>query len=167
MLNNQVISTEYVQWRTLILNTTFGEPVEHHPNQVYGMLMDVGMGNEQRQFLGISIYAFNTGEASLKTSIGSGVMNLGDHPQLKGIPQKIVELGQELLPFAFFASSMPFAEAGHVRFHFITTSGIWSYDCGLAELRPGHIFLDVFNQFSRIKFVADRFMDQINSQRRS
>ena len=123
------------------------------------------MGNGPGQFFAISMYAFNTGEVSLKASSGAGLVGLGESKELAGIPEKIVALSQTLVPLTRPANSSTYAAANRVCFHFLTTSGLKVYECGMNELRPGHAFQEVFGLFSRIKYVADKFMDEINKKK--
>ena len=159
------VSNEYLEWRKLILNMPPKMELKNIPDEVYGMVLDVGMGDIGDKFLAISMYAFNTGEASLKASPGAGIAGLGDAKDILGVPEKIVELGQSLISLAKPASNFDYPEEGLVHFFFITTSGVKIYKCTLNEIQQGHPFNDMFNRFTDIKRVADKFMDEINSKR--
>ena len=156
------VSDEYVEWRKTFLNfQSTGDlkdipNLKGIPNEVYGLLMDVGMGDEHINFFAISIYAFNTGESSLKASSGTGIMGIGNVESVKGVPEKIVELGQSMLEFANPETNFNYPEAGRVHFFFLTTSGIKSYKCSLNELQNGHPFHEMFDLFTQLKGAADK-----------
>lgn len=163
--NNHQVSTDYLKWREMVLNRQPAAPMRGLTTEVYGMLMDIGMGDGRDKFLGISIYAFETGEASLKASTGMGVMGLGDMPILAGVSQRIIERGQALVQLARPTASMAYPEANQARFYFLTSSGVRVYDSGLNSLRPGHIFFEVFSLFSQVKSVADRCLDEAHRKK--
>ena len=156
----EMVSSQYREWREMILNVAPQTELKNIPDEVYGMLMDVGMGDGHGNFLAISIYALHTGEASLKASPGAGVVGLGNVKNITGVPEKILETGQSLISLTKPADSLDYPEAGRVYFFFLTTSGIKGYKCNLNEIQNGHPFNDVFNMFSQIKREADIFMKQ-------
>ena len=159
------VSTEYIEWRKHILGVQPMEKLKGISDELYGMLMDVGMGDRQGHFLAISIYAFNTGEASLKASPGAGIIGLGNIESVTGIPEKIIEAGQSLVHIAKRTDNFNYPEANKVHFFFITTSGIRIYPCLLSELQNGHPLNNIFTMFSEIKSAADKVMDEQNKKR--
>lgn len=157
------VSSQYLEWRKLILNMEPKMDLKNIPDEVYGMLLDVGIGDVDDKFLAISMYAFNTGEASLKASPGAGIMGLGSAKDILGGPEKIVELGQSLINLAKPTDNLGYPEENKVHFFFITTSGIKIYVCNLDELQSDHPFNDMFNRFTYIKRVADKLMSEAKS----
>ena len=155
-----VISSQYLEWRKMILNVPPQIELKKIPGEVYGMLMDVGMGDGQGNFLAISIYALHTGEASLKASPGAGVAGLGNVKEVSDMPEKILEAGQSLIRLSKPADSLDYPDAGRVHFFFLTVSGIKVYACSLNELQSGHPFNDLFNMFTEIKRAADKLIEQ-------
>src|SRR5512138_1011618 len=116
------ISQEYLEWRKFIFTLLPARfDLKGIPDEVYGVLMDVGMGVGPGQYLGVSVYALNTGEASLKASPGAGVSGLGDIKELANVPQQIVHEGQSLLQQTSPAQKFDPADADHVFFYFLTT----------------------------------------------
>lgn len=163
--NKEKVSAQYLEWRNLILNTQRDTPLKNIPDEVYGVLMDVGMGDGGDKFFAISMYALNSGEASLKASAGMGLIGLGEHKAISGIPQKIVDAAQSLVQSAKPTTSFAYAEANRVRFYFLMASGVRMHECGLNEIRPGHPYHSMFGMFSQIKGVADRLAREINQKK--
>jgi len=165
VMKDDKVSVEYLEWRKLILNMQPKMELKNISDEVYGMLLDVGMGDIGDKFLVISMYAFNTGEASLKASPGAGIAGLGDARDIFGIPEKIVEMGQALVSSAKSTDNFDYPEENWVQFFFITTSGVRVYKCNLRELQSGHPFNDMFNRFTDIKRVADKLMSEVNNKK--
>jgi len=165
------ISSEYIEWRKTFLNFQSTGNLKEIPNlkgipnEVFGLLMDVGMGDEHVPFFAISMYAFNTGESSLKASSGTGIMGIGNVESVKGVPEKIVELGQSLIEFADPETNFDYPEAGRVHFFFLTTSGVKSYKCSLNELQNGHPFNEMFGLFTQLKSAADKLSKALPAAR--
>ena len=156
---NQIpVSPEYMKWHKLIVNMPPKAALKNIADEVYGILMDVGMGDDHGHFIVISIYAFHTGESSLKASTGTGLMGLGNIKKITGIPEKIVETAQSLINLTQTADNLDYPQAQHVRFFFLTTSGVRVYECKIEDLREGHPFFEIFNSFTFIKGVADKLV---------
>jgi hypothetical protein len=148
------VSQEYLEWRKFILPLSPSRfDLTGIPDEVYGVLMDAGMGAGPGQYLGISVYALNTGEASLKASPGAGVIGLGDI-------KEIVHQGQSLLQQTSAAPNFDYPEAHQIFFYFLTTSGVRLFACCLQDIKKGHPFYGMFMMFSTIKGFADRILDQ-------
>ena len=157
-LNNDQVSSEYTKWRSLILNMPPKAGLKNIADELYGILMDVGMGDNFGNFLAISIYAFHTGESSLKASSGAGVMGLGSAKKIAGLPEKIIETAQPLIGLTKVADNLDYPKAQQVRFFFLTTSGVRAYECNIEDLREEHPFFETFNSFTAIKNVSDKFV---------
>jgi len=156
--NQMPVSSEYTEWRRLILNMPPKAALKNIADEIYGILMDVGMGDNYGNFMAISIYAFHTGEASLKASSGAGVLGLGNTKKIAGLPKKIIETAQPLIGLTKTADNLDYPKAQQVRFFFLTTSGVRAYECKIEDLREGHPFLETFNSFTFIKGVADKMV---------
>lgn len=152
------VSPVYTEWRRLILNTPPKAALKNVADETYGVLLDVGMGDNYGHLIAISIYAFHTGEASLKASSGTGLMGLGNIKKITGVPEKIVETAQSLIGLTETADDLDHPKAQQVRFFFLTTSGVRSYECRIEDLREGHPFFETFNHFTYIKGVADKII---------
>ena len=157
-LNNDQVSSEYTKWHSLIVNMPPKAALKNIADEIYGILMDVGMGDNYGNFLVISIYAFHTGESSLKASSGAGVMGLGSTKKIEGLPEKIIETAQPLIGLTKMADNLDYPKAQHVRFFFLTTSGVRVYECKIEDIREGHPFFEIFNSFTVIKNVADKIV---------
>ena len=136
------------------------------PDEVYGVLMDVGMGDGLDSYFAISIYAINTGESSLKASSGTGVIGMGDIQAVSGLPKQIVKTGQTLFHQTKPAENYDYPDANQVLFYILTTSGVRVYKCQLHELQNYHPFYNMFLMFSTIKGFSDRFMDEFKNKQK-
>lgn len=103
--------------------------------------MDIGMEDNYGHFIVISIYAYHTGQSSLKASSGTGLIGLGNIKKITGIPEKIVGTAQSLIGLTQTADDLDYPNAQQVRFFFLTTSGVRVYECKIEDLREGHLFL--------------------------
>ena len=149
---------EYLRWRELIFSITTAqlEMVMEEPNTVYGVIMDDG----QSDLFVITIVAWANGEASLKTTIGGGVIGLGFDEYMKNEAKEIVKLAQSLVMNASLVNSHEMPESGKVRFYFLTTSGIRFSESGLSEVVSAeHPFNGLFSRFGIFKNASDKIMD--------
>jgi hypothetical protein len=158
--NKPEVSPEYQNWRKLILGLSSTGVLKGIPDELYCILMDVGMGDGKSQYFAISMYANNDGETSLKASSGAGVVGLGGIQEISKYPDQIIQIGQSLLHLTSPTKVFDYPEANKVFFYFLTTSGIRVYKCGLSDIRDGHPFSEIFSRFSTIKGFADRAMEQ-------
>lgn len=164
----------YLKWREIMFNYMQDrvDPHNRQPERVYGVIMDTGLANPDgspvEHEMVISLSAFESGESSLKTSLGSGVTGLGDiaevAPQIGGI----IQAAQKLLPSSQTVPSRETPGSGEVYVYFLTTRGVRRFTCSLKEAyaqdHPGH---EVFARFSMIKGQADKLVDQANERKRS
>ena len=149
---------EYLRWRELIFSITTAqlEMVMEEPNTVYGVIMDDG----QSDLFVITIVAWANGEASLKTTIGGGVIGLGFDESMKNQAKEIVKLAQSLGMNAPLVNSHEMPGSGRVRFYFLTTSGIRLSEFGLSEVvSVEHPFNGLFSRFGVFKNASDKIMD--------
>ena len=158
--NKPEVSPEYQQWREMVLGMKPTDDLKGIPEELYGVLMDVGMGGGKDRYLAISLYAFNTGEASLKASLGAGVIGLGNNSENSEHAKRIVQIGQSLIHLTIPTKKYDYPEAGNVDFYFITTSGIRFFKCEIDEIRNGHPFAEIFSLFTIIKRFADQIMEK-------
>ncbi|MEO0396784.1 MAG: hypothetical protein AAF243_12470, partial [Cyanobacteria bacterium P01_A01_bin.137] len=94
------VTPEYKTWRETIFNIQPSQVgvFENDSNRVYGVLMDVGMLNENTsERWAMSLTALLSGEASFQTTPGGDMVGLGDDPEIAHIAQEIVQFSQTLL----------------------------------------------------------------------
>ena len=153
------VSPEYQNWRKLILGLSSTGILKGIPDELYCVLMDVGMGDGKTQYFAISMYANNDGESSLKASSGAGVIGLGGIEEISKYPEQIIQIGQSLIHLTSPTKNLDYPEANRIFFYFLTTSGVRVYKCSLNDIKNGHPFNEIFSYFSTIKGFADRAME--------
>lgn len=157
---------EYLSWRKMIIDLSpeqIGIPKESHI-RVFGVLMDVGLVDEQGAAVKlnrvISLTAFYSGESSLQTSFGGGVIALGEIKEISEQAVKIVAEAQEHLPLTVVSDETALPSPGMIFFYLLTTSGIRVYTSNLLEIEDReNPFNKIFERFSAIKILADAMMD--------
>jgi hypothetical protein len=160
------VRPDYEKWREVIFKVTplQGGLENDAPGQVFGVVMDVGMpnsgGSPAAPTFVISETAFATGEASLKTAFGGGVLGLGGHPVVAEHAKQIVRAAQALLGTTAPAQNFAIPTTTNVYFYFLTTSGVMFYGCPFSDIQVrSHPYAELFVRFSQIKKEADSFMD--------
>ena len=142
--------SDYLRWRDVIFSVTSDQVdiVTDQPNQVYGVIMDVGLSDD---FI-ISITAFPTGESSLRTTIGGGAIGLGSDETIAAQAKSIVVLAQSLTGKARQINNQNLPKSQKVYFYFLTTSGLMLSETTLEEVSAqDHPFYEMFGRFTEIK----------------
>ncbi len=168
---NIELSTDYQKWRDGIF-TVVGEQVDvpsNQPDQVYGVIMDVGLANDDGtssdKNLVITETAFASGESSLQTSFGGGVIGLGGAEEVSEHAKQIIGLAQALVHLTEPATNRDLPMSERVYFYFLTTSGVRFYSCSIKETdTQGHPFNEIFARFTLIKRQADEIMAKYSKQ---
>jgi hypothetical protein len=145
------VSPDYQKWREGIFSVV-GEQVDvssNQPDQVYGVIMDVGLGDDDGTpvdaKLVITETAFASGEASLQTSFGGGITGLGGAEEVSEQAKQIVGLAQALVSITESANNRDLPGSGRIYFYFLTTSGVRFYNGSIKELdAQGHPFNEIF-----------------------
>lgn len=149
---------EYLKWRDVVFAVT-SDQVDvstDDPNQVYGVIMDVGLSDD---FI-ISITAFPTGESSLLTTIGGGVIGLGADEFIAEHAKNIVILAQSLSERATQTNDHNLPNSQAVYFYFLTPSGPMLSEASLTEISDqSHPLNEIFVLFSEIKARSDEIQD--------
>ena len=141
---------DYLRWRDVIFSVTSDQVgvVTDQPNQVYGVIMDVGLSDD---FI-ISISAFPTGESSLRTTVGGGAIGLGSDETIAAQAESIVVLAQSLTGKAHQINNQNLPKSQKVYFYFLTTSGLMLSETNLEEVSAqDHPFYEMFGRFTEIK----------------
>ena len=142
--------SDYISWRDRIFDVTSAQAdvLTKQPNQVYGVIMDVGLSND---FI-ITITAFATGESSLMTTVGGGVIGLGSNEYIAEHAKHIVALGQSLIEVTHLTNNHNLPKSNKVFFYFLTTSGLTVSETSVDEAdNQTHPFHEMFAKFTEIK----------------
>jgi len=115
------VSPEYKKWRDLILGLSPTGILKGIPDELYCVLMDVGMGDGKSKYIAISMYANNDGEASLKASTGGGVIGLDGIEEISKYPEQIIHMGQSLLHLTSLTKDFDYPGADKVFLYFLTS----------------------------------------------
>ena len=149
---------EYLRWREVIFSITPAQlgTVMDDPDTVYGAIMDSG----ETDLFVITIVAWHNGEASLKTTIGGGVIGLGFDEFMMNEAKEIVKSAQSLVMSAKLVDSHETPGSGKVRFYFLTTSGVRLSEFSLNEVNSKeNPFNGLFSRFGIFKNASDKIMD--------
>ena len=141
---------EYLQWRDVVFSITSTQVgvLSDQPNQVYGVIMDVGITDD---FI-ISITAFPTRESSLMTTVGGGVIGLGGDQIIGDHARRIVSLAQSLIEKTKRTDEHNMPKSQRVHFYFLTTSGLMKEQATVNEAyAQDYPFHEMFERFTAIK----------------
>ena len=147
---NPEILSEYLKWRDVVfsINSAQVEIVTDKPDQVYGVIMDVGLAED---FI-ITITAFPTGESSLMTTIGGGAIGLGGDEYIADHATHIVRLAQPLIEKTKPTGNHNLPKSQRVYFYFLTISGLMISQATVDEAyAQNHPFHEMFERFTAIK----------------
>lgn len=118
---NKPADNPYEDVRNMALNTTpemLGLKIASDKTKVYGVVMDSNIGT------GIATYAFfQTGDASLYTSTGGGVIGGGYHENVKKAAIAFIDKAQAYLNKATKTETTPLPPENSVKFYFLTNKG--------------------------------------------
>jgi hypothetical protein len=148
----------YLKWRDIVFSVTKSqvEVVTDQPDQVYGVIMDVGLSDD---FI-ITITAFPTGESSLRTTIGGGVIGLGGDELISEHAKHIVSLAQSLIKTTRLINNHNLPKANKIYFYFLTTSGLMRSESTVEETNAqDHPFHRMFGLFTEIKRRSEYLQD--------
>ena len=141
---------EYLHWRDIVfsISSTQVGVLSDQSNQVYGVIMDVGITDD---FI-ISITAFPTGESSLMTTVGGGVIGLGGDQIIADYARHIVRLAQPLIEKTKRTDEHNTPKSQRVHFYFLTTSGLMKAQATVNEAdAQDYPFHEMFGRFTAIK----------------
>ncbi len=100
--------------------------------KAYGVLMEMGLPNGLA-----SIISLSTGEASLYTGTGGGVIGGGGHEGVRRAARALVSESDKHLPRMAGTKDFPYAEVGRIRFYVLTGGGVYTAEAGQEELAQG------------------------------
>jgi hypothetical protein len=164
-------SPDYQNWRDGIYSVV-SEQVgisSDQPDRVYGVIMDVGLVDDDGTPVDtnrvITMTAFASGESSLQTSFGGGIIGLGGAEEISAQAEQIVGLAQPLVPITKPAPNRDLPVSGGIYFYFLTTSGVKFYSCNFEQVEAqGHPFGEIFARFSIIKRQGEELKDKYSNQ---
>jgi hypothetical protein len=151
---NREALSDYLRWRDGIFTVTSAQVdvLTDQPNQVYGVIMDVGLSND----FTITITAFPTGESSLRTTVGGGAIGLGSNDYIVERAKRIVMLAQSLIEKTRRINNHNLPKSNQVYFYFLTTSGLMLNETTVNEAdAKNHPFHEMFGRFTEIKFRSE------------
>jgi len=155
------VFAQYLKWRSVIFAVK-GEMVgvsSKQPGQVYGVVADIAFPDPEKTFA-VSLTAFASGEASLKSTFGSGITGLGGKEEISLQAKNIILEAQNLLNKTKVVKEFPAVSSKNVFFYLLTTSGVRYHEARMKDLTTRKDpFSDVFHRFSAVKHYADGLMD--------
>ncbi|MEM7770158.1 MAG: hypothetical protein AAF327_06570 [Cyanobacteria bacterium P01_A01_bin.37] len=156
-----VVTPEYRQWRESMFNVPPSQvdASERNLDQVYGVLMDIGMIDSQTsERWAISMSAFLSGETSFRPTPGGGCMGLEGNPKIAQVAEDIVQLAQTLQPKACPADDRALPEPSLVQFFFLTPGGVYCVadDVEKLQKKPDDALCIMLNQFGVIRQFAEQ-----------
>lgn len=160
--NNSEALDDYLKWREgiFIVTSTQAGVSTDQPSQVYGVIMDVGLSDD---FI-ISITAFATGESSLRTTIGGGVIGLGSNEYIAEHAKQIVSSAQSLVKTTRSINNHNMPKSNRVYFYFLTTSGLMLSESTVEEVdNQIHPFHEMFERFTVIKTRSEELTKAPNN----
>jgi hypothetical protein len=113
----------YEGLRNMALQATPGQMglnPDADPSTVYGMVMDWPVTKGI-----ITLVCFSTGDASMYTSTGGGMIGGGMQDAIKKTAKEFVQKAQDYLKLATKTDSTELPDAGRLQFCFLTPSGIF------------------------------------------
>jgi hypothetical protein len=98
-------------------------------SKAYGVLMEMGYESGLA-----SIISLNSGEASLYTGTGGGVIGGGGHESVNRAARAFVVAAGKHLPRMAVSQESPYADIGRVRFYVLTADGVYAAEAGHDEM---------------------------------
>jgi hypothetical protein len=113
----------YEGLRNMVFNVTpdqLGLSLSNDKTEVYGVIMDWEMGGAVATTI-----SYKSGDASMYTSTGGGVIGGGQHQNVNSAAKKLISLAQTYLDKAEKTDSTPLPQTDNVKFYFLTNKGIY------------------------------------------
>lgn len=154
---------DYLKWRDIVFSVTSAqiEDVPGEPDRVYCAIMDVGLSND---FI-ITVTAFATGEASLRTTIGGGAIGLGGDKFIAEYAKQIITRAQSLIKTTRLVTNHSLPQGKKVYFYFLTTAGLMLSESTIEEAyAQTHPFHEMFSRFTAIKARSEELLKGVVSK---
>jgi len=120
----QKADNPYAGLRDMALQTTPGQlgiDPGADPSGVYGVVLDWPLKEGI-----ISLVCFSSGDASMYTSTGGGMIGGGSHDAIKSAAKEFVQKAQGYLKLAVKTDTVELPDADELQFCFLTASGIFT-----------------------------------------
>lgn len=99
---------------------TLGLHLSKDKTEVYGVIMDWEMGGAVATTI-----AYMSGDASMYTSTGGGVIGGGQHQNVSSAAKQLIKVAQTYLDKAVKTETTPLPETDNVKFYLLTNKGIY------------------------------------------
>jgi len=99
---------------------TLGLTLSKEKTEVYGVIMDWEMGGAIATTI-----AYMTGDASMYTSTGGGVIGGGQHQNVNSAAKQLIKVAQTYLDKAVKIVTTPLPQTDNVKFYLLTNKGIY------------------------------------------
>ena len=99
---------------------TLGLNLSKDKTEVYGVIMDWEMGGAVATTI-----AYMTGDASMYTSTGGGVIGGGQHQNVNSAAKQLIKVAQIYLDKAVKTETTPLPQTDNVKFYILTNKGIY------------------------------------------
>ena len=161
------VTDSYRKWRELIfsLKPESGGVSSKDANRVFGILADnVQFDKETKTLWAISQTVFASGESSLQSTVGGGIIGLGigkDDEDISAAAQQLVGLAQELFTSAVKTIEYSLPELNVIRFFFLTTSGTYFIESHINNIENGdNRVFEMLKGFNYIRKFAENIIAQ-------
>ena len=99
---------------------TLGLNLSKDKTEVYGVIMDWEMGGAVATTI-----AYMTGDASMYTSTGGGIIGGGQHQNVNSAAKQLITVAQTYLDKAVKTETTPLPQTDNVKFYLLTNKGIY------------------------------------------
>jgi hypothetical protein len=99
---------------------TLGLTLSKDKAEVYGLVMDWEMGGAIATTI-----VYMTGDASMYTSTGGGVIGGGQHQNVNSAAKQLIKVAQTYLDKAIKTETTPLPQTDNVKFYLLTNKGIY------------------------------------------
>jgi hypothetical protein len=161
------MTDQYKKWRELIfaLKPESGGVASNEENRVFGILVDnIQFDKETKTLWAISQTAFASGESSLQSTVGMGIVGLGvskGDEDISAASQQLVGIAQQLFTSAAKTTDYSLPELNVVRFFFLTTSGTYFIDSEVDKIERGdNRLFEMLKGFIYIRKFAQNIIAQ-------
>ena len=161
----------YKNWRKTIfsLKPEDAQVSSKDVDRVFGILMDdVQLDKESNTLWAISQTVFASGESSLKSTVGLGVIGLGvgkNEEKIFQAGQQLIELAQQLFDLTVKTEDYSLPKLNVIRFFFLTTSGTYFLESHIDKIEEGESrVFEMLKGFIYIRKYAETLIAQARKQ---
>jgi len=117
-------------------------------NEPFGVVMDINLSTGFA-----SVVSFVTGDASLYTNTGGGVIGGIGHDNIRSAAQKFVRVSSDYIDKMAANATFQFPKSGNVKFYILTQKGVFSCESSEEEL--------LHNEFSPLYAAGQRVISEM------